>query len=371
VSDDRLLQTFLDLVRIDSPTGHEGACAAYCAQRLRTLGFEVRFDDSASATGSDTGNLIALRPGTASRTLALSAHMDCVDPCLGVVPKLASGVIVSEGETVLGGDDKACIAAALEAFARLVESGEPTPTLRAVFSVQEEIGLVGAKHLRAEDAASDLCLVLDADGAPGGIVTGAPTHYTFAAEFFGRSSHAGVEPERGVSAVLMAVDAISRMRLGRLDEGTTANVGSISGGTATNVIPARCLVKGECRSLDRPTVENLKAEMDAALHAAAERAGGSVDVNWNLEYESFSCDEDSLLVKLVWSACEQAGLPPHTYRTGGGSDANVFAAIGVPVLALACGMQSVHSTREQLEVRHLDQTADLCVAVARLMAEGQ
>ena len=210
MSDERLLTTFLDLVAIDSPTGFEAACGAYCAEKLVGLGFNVRFDDSAALTGSDTGNLIAELPGTAPVTLALSAHLDVVDPCRGVVPRVVDGIVVSEGETVLGADDKAGLAAALEAFARLVESGAPRPTLKALFTVQEEIGLHGAKHVAAEDAACDLCLVLDAEGFPGGIVTAAPTHYTFAAEFYGRACHAGVAPERGVSAVLMATDAISR-----------------------------------------------------------------------------------------------------------------------------------------------------------------
>jgi tripeptide aminopeptidase len=369
LSDDRLLSTFLDLVRIDSPTGFEAACAAYCAERLRSLGFAVRFDDSASETGSDTGNLIAELPGTGPGVLALSAHLDCVEPCRGVVPVIVDDVISSEGETVLGSDDKAGLAAALEAFERLVESGRPLPTLKALFTVQEEVGLVGVKHLTAEDAACDLCLVLDAEGSPGAIVTAAPTHYTFAAEFYGRASHAGVAPERGVSAILMATDAVARMRLGRLDEATTANVGTIRGGTATNVIAGRCDMTGECRSLDRPTVEALKAEMNEALRAAAEAAGGSVDVMWKLEYEGFLYSDDSPLVELVADACRSIDIEPSTFRTGGGSDANVLAGKGVPVLALACGMQSVHGTNERLAVADLCALTRICVAAAERIAE--
>ena len=369
MSDDRLLSTFLDLVRIDSPTGFEAACAAYCAERLRSLGFAVRFDDSASQTGSDTGNLIAELTGTGSGVLAFSAHMDCVEPCRGVVPRVADGIVVADSETVLGADDKAGLAAALEAIERLIESGQPRPTLKALFSVQEEVGLVGAKHYTAEDAACDLCLVLDAEGSPGGIVTAAPTHYTFAAEFYGRASHAGVAPERGVSAILMATDAIGRMCLGRLDDATTANVGTIRGGTATNVIAARCDMTGECRSLDRPVVEALKAEMDAALRAAADEAGGSVDIVWTLEYEGFIYPDGSPLVELVADGCRAAGVEPRTFRTGGGSDANVFAGKGIPVLALACGMKGVHGVHEQIAVDDLVALANICVAVAERMAE--
>ena len=238
-------------MRIDSPTGHEAACARYCADALLAAGCTIRFDDSASATGSDTGNLIAVLPGSAPGVLGLSAHMDCVDPCCGVEPRVVGGVIDSVGETVLGADDKVGLAAAIEAIRCLAESGEDHPTVKAIFTVQEEIGLHGAKQLTAADAACDLCLVLDADGTPGGIVVGAPTHFTFSAEFTGRAAHAGVQPELGISAIRMAVDAIGRMELGRLDETTTANVGSIHGGGATNVVTASCSLTGECRSLDR------------------------------------------------------------------------------------------------------------------------
>jgi tripeptide aminopeptidase len=367
MSQPRVLETFLDLVGIDSPTGFEAECATYCADKLRALGFVVRFDDSATQTGSDTGNLIAELPGTEPGTLAFSAHLDCVEPCRGIQPRIVDGIVASVGETILGADDKAGLAAALEAFARLVQSGEPRPTLKAIFTVQEEIGLVGAKHLSAADASCDLCLVLDAEGSPGAIVVAAPTHYTFTAEFRGRASHAGVAPEQGVSAIRIAADAIGRLRLGRIDEATTANIGTIHGGSATNVIPERCDVTGECRSLDRPTVEALKAEMDAALREAADTAGGRVDIAWNREYESFSFAEDDPLVGLVSDACRDAGLAPSTYRTGGGSDANVLASKGVPALALACGMSGVHSTQEQLSIADLLAVTDICVAVARRM----
>ena len=368
MNDERLLSTFLDLVRIDSPTGSEAAVASFVAYRLEQLGFSVRFDDSAEATGSDTGNLIAELVGTAPGVLAFSAHMDCVDPCHGVEPVVSGDTVSTSGETVLGADDKAGLAAAIEACTRLIESGEPYPTLKTLFTVQEEVGLVGAKHLSAQDAECDLCLVLDAEGAPGAIVIAAPTHYTFSASFVGRASHAGVAPERGISAVLMAADAVRRMRLGRLDDATTANVGTIRGGTATNVIPALVDVTGECRSLHRPTVEALKAEMEGAMRAAAESAGGSVDVIWKLEYEGFRYPSDDPLVELVSAGVHDAGFAPSTYPTGGGSDANVLAGMGVPVLAMACGMSGVHSTREQLAISDLRAITSICVAVGRRLA---
>ncbi len=367
-ANERLLQTFLDLVRIDSPSGSEAGCAAYCERVLTEAGCAVRYDDSAGATGSDTGNLIAELPGTAPGTLVLSAHLDCVEPCRGVVPRIENGLVFSEGETVLGGDDKAGLAVAIECVRRLAEGESPHPSVRCVFTVQEELGLVGAKQLRAQDASGDLCLVLDAAGSPGGIVIAAPTHYTFVAQFEGRAAHAGVEPEAGISAVKMSSEAITRLPIGRLDAETTANVGTVKGGTATNVIAARVEITGECRSLDRARVEALKSEMDRTMREVAEEQGGSVGITWNLEYEGFRLADDDEVVKLVAESCVEVGLEPSTFSTGGGSDANAIAAMGVPVVALSCGMDGVHSTTEQLAIADLERLAALCVAVALRLA---
>ncbi len=365
----RLLDTFVDLARISSPTGREREVAAYAAAALEAAGCEVWFDDTREVTGADTGNLIARLPGNAPGTVvAFSAHMDCVDPCEGVRPVVDNGIIRSAGDTILGGDDKVGVAAIIEAVRRLAESGDAHPDVRVVLTVSEEQGLIGAKALSASDLTADVCLVLDADGAVGGIVTAAPTHYTFKALFIGKSAHAGVEPEKGVSAIRMAASAIDRMELGRLDDRTTANIGEVNGGSATNVVASRCLVTGECRSLDAGRVEAVRAEMDAALHAAADEFGGGVDVQWKLEYGGFSVPDDAPAIALVEGACAEIGVQPRRFATGGGSDGNIIAALGIPTLVLASGMSKVHTTDEELEVRQLELLADLIVAVARRAA---
>lgn len=361
---DRVLDTFLDLVRIDSPTRSEAAVAAYCADVLAEAGCVVEFDDTASVTGSDTGNLIATLPGADStRTLVLAAHMDCVEPCRGVNPVITDGVVTSSGETVLGADDKAGIAAIIEVVRRAAESRGARPTLRVVLTVAEENGLVGAKALDPAAVAGDLCLVLDADGQPGGIVVGAPSHYTFSATFHGKASHAGVAPEEGRSALVMASKAVCAMRLGRLDKHTTANIGTMAGGTATNVVAAQVTMTGECRSLYGDRVEQVKTSMDQAMKKAARDCGGTVEVLWTLEYEGFSMPEDAPVLKTVMAACHDIGLQPSTYRTGGGSDGNIFASYGVPTLVLACGLQGAHSTSERLAIGDLCALTDLVAAV--------
>ncbi len=363
----RVLETFLDLARIPSPTGQESAVAGYVADALRRAGCEVRFDDTCAATGADTGNLIGTVPGTLSGgVLAFSAHMDCVQPCEGVEPVVTGGVIRSAGETILGGDDKVGLAAIVEAVTRLAEQGVEHRSLKLLLTVSEEEGLLGAKALSAEDATSELCLVLDADGPVGGIVVGAPSHHTFAATFHGRAAHAGVEPEKGVSAIAMAADAISRMELGRLDGRTTANIGTIAGGSATNVVAPSCSLTGECRSLDAGRALAVRERMDSAMREAAKAAGGTVTVEWDHAYDSFTVPVDSPAVRLVMRACEVIGVEPHTYTTGGGSDANVFATHGVPTLVLGTGMTNVHSTDEELKVIELERLADLLVALATI-----
>lgn len=370
MSDERVLATFLELVRIDSPSGREGALAAHCAAMLAESGFEVRIDETAPVTGSDTGNLIAWLPGNApGRTVVLSAHLDCVQPCEGVVPVVLDGVVRSDGPTVLGADDKAGVAVLLEMARRLAADEKRHAGVRIVLTVREELGLKGAKALSSQDVVGDLAIVLDADGPVGGIVTAAPTHHTFAAVFRGRAAHAGVEPEKGVSALTMAARAITAMRLGRLDEGTTANVGTIEGGTATNVVPASVRLAGECRSLDAARAQELCGEMDTVMRQAAGAGGGDVEVVWTREYQGFAFDEDEPLVLLAKDACRRAGVEPRTFATGGGSDGNVLASLGVPTLVFSCGMSSVHGTDESIPVAEIERLAAVVEAVLDLAVD--
>ncbi len=372
MSTERLLATFLDLVRIDSPSGREAALAGRCSALLEELGFVVHTDATAAVTGSNTGNLIAELPGTVvgAPVLLLSGHLDCVQPCEGVDPVVADGVVRSAGETVLGADDKAGIAAIIEGVQRVVESGAPRGDIRVVLTVAEEVGLRGAKALDLDAIRSDLCLVLDADGDPGGIVVGAPTHDTFVATFHGLAAHAGVAPEAGRSALMMASRAVTAMPSGRIDEYTTANVGTIEGGTATNVVPGRVTITGECRSLKSDRVDSVGQGMETVMRDAARSGGGTVDVRWTREYVGFQMPEDSPELTLMREACADAGLTPRLFTTGGGSDGNVFASAGMPTLVLSCGMSSPHSVDEQIAIADLEGLTALVSAVVERARTG-
>lgn len=360
----RVLETFLEAVRIDSPTGEEARVAKWAAARLRELGGDVRVDSSGGRTGSDTGNVIAEFPAPGeARTIVLSAHMDTVEPGRGIEPVVTDGVVRSKGDTILAADDKAGIAAILETLARLREKGSRRPVVRVLLTVGEEMGLLGAKALDESSCTGDLCLVLDADGPPGGIVVSAPTHFTFKAVFTGRASHAGVEPEKGISAINMAAAAISSMHLGRVDAETTANIGRIEGGRATNVVAGSCTLTGECRSLDAAKAEAVRLEMDSAMRSAAESRGGSVAVDWTKEYDGFSFDTADPMLGLVEDACRDVGLEPRRFSTGGGSDGNVLTSKGLPTLVLSCGMSEVHSTGENVAVADIEAMVRLLLAI--------
>ena len=334
MQESRLLDLFCELVRIESPSFHEAPMAARCADELRGLGFEVSFDDSAERVGSDTGNLVAHLPGTRAGHVVFSAHMDTVQPCAGIEPVVVDGVVRSAGDTILSADDKAGVAAIFEGVRSAVESGSPRPDVTVLLTTCEEQHLLGSSAL-ADGLlpAGAPCYVLDADGAP----------------------------------VAMAAAAVSSMPLGRLDEATTANVGFIEGGGATNVVPDTCALAGECRSLYAERAEAQKAAMTEALEVAAARFGGAVSIEWTKSYDAVLFDEEDELVQAIVRASRAAGLEPRFHRSGGGSDANVLAACGVRPVTLGVGMAAFHSVDEHIAVDDLEGAARL---VEALIAEG-
>lgn len=364
----RLLDSFLSLVAIDSPSREEGELARHLASLFEEVGAEVGFDDTTGSTGSDTGNLIATLPGDVPGAIVLSAHLDTVDPCRGVEAHIVDGSVCSIGETILGADDKAGIAVALETVRSLVDSGVPRPTVKVVLTVQEEVGLLGAKALSHEDASGDLVLVLDSDGVPGTIVVAAPFHHTFTATFTGRAAHSGVAPEQGVSAIEAASRAIAALDWGRHSEDTTSNIGRISGGIATNIVAPSCEVQGECRSLDGEAAWDRRRIIDDAFSEAAEAVGCGLDMRWTLEYEGFKRTADDPTVRFVAEAAESIGIEPIHVRSGGGSDANIFAGHGLRVLVLGVGMRDFHTVDESISVADLEATTRLVLAVVGRMA---
>lgn len=364
MNNERLLSLFCELVQIESPSRNEADMAARCEQELSDLGFSVEFDNSASSTGSTTGNLIAHLPGTHPGSIVLSAHMDTVEPCVGIVPKVENGVVRSEGQTILSADDKAGIAAIFEAVRTIVEQGAPRPDITIVLTTCEELSLLGAGALDISRIPVDApCFIFDADGAPGTVIMGAPCHRSFAACFAGRAAHAGVEPEAGISAIQMAASAIANMKLGRLDEITTANVGVIEGGSETNVVPEQCMVRGECRSLDKARADACVQAMSTALENAAKQFGGSVEYTWHEDYGAVRYDDTHPLVQQIKRACHRAGVEFRPHISGGGADANILCTRGVQAITLGIGMTNFHSVDEYITVQDLEDCTKLAYAL--------
>ena len=355
IQETRLLDTVLKLVQIDSESRNERAVADYLKDRLEALDYTVKEDNAGDSIDGNAGNVIAYHEGTgAGKSVLFCAHMDTVAPGNGVTPVVQDGVVRTDGTTVLGGDDKAGIAAILEALTVMHENNIAHGPVQVVFTVAEEVGLLGAKHLALEELKPvDAAFFFDSDGMPNKICVASPYHIDLTAKFYGKASHAGVEPEKGISAVQMAAKAISAMQLGRLDEETTANIGIIQGGTATNVVAGETVIYGEARSLVKEKVEAQIQHMKACCTLAAEQLGGSVEVEIEECYAAINLDENSTTVQLAKKAVQRLGLEPELVKTGGGSDANVFCGKGIPATNIGCGMNNVHSVQEYLNLNEV------------------
>jgi len=381
INTQRLCEEFRTLAAIASPSFHEGNIAAYLRKRLEELGAEVEVDDSAAATGSESGNIIARIPAYmhSGATLLLSAHMDTVSPAIGVTPVLKDGVFTSAGDTILGADDKSGIAQILEVVQVLGENKIPHPALELTFTVCEEVGLLGAKHLDFSKLKARQALVLDTSGV-GTVARSAPCANKLKFSIKGRAAHAGLAPEYGVSAVRIAARAIEHMQLGRIDVDTTANIGIIHGGQATNIVPDKVEMLGEVRSFSQAALQQQTEHMCSALHAAAQHyahsaTGNSDDVAFTptveceimADYPLMQVAKDAPLLQHLTQAAQRLGQKLEVGRSGGGSDANIFNANGIVTLNLATGMNKVHSTAEYIKVADLESVAHLVLECVRTL----
>ncbi|HZP42521.1 MAG TPA: M20/M25/M40 family metallo-hydrolase [Candidatus Binatia bacterium] len=366
---ERLKSLLLELVQIDSLSRREGRIAARLADELRALGASVEVDDAGAAVGGETGNVIAHVPGTAAgEPLLLCAHMDTVEPGTGVRPVVEGDVIRTDGTTVLGGDDKSGVAIVCECVRVCRERGIPHPPLEVVFTICEEVGLLGAKHLDVDRVRARRGLVFDSD-AVGFVFTRAPGSNGLDVVVRGRAAHAGMAPERGVSAIQVAAEAIAGMRLGRLDEETTANLGVIRGGRATNIVPDEVHVRGEARSHDLAKLEAQTAHMRARFEeAAARHPGASVTVTVERQYDPMDVADDSGVMRLLHAAAAKAGRKVESAGMGGGCDANVLNRRGFEVVNLGTGMREIHTTNEWLKVSDMVAAAEVTLAAIELAA---
>ena len=370
---DRMTDTVLDLLRLDSHSKEEKPVAEYLARALSELGASVRIDDAGTAVSGDTGNVVGrLDPaGTESAApLLLSSHMDTVPPGKGVKPVREADRIRSDGTTILGGDDKTGLAIILEVLRSLRDHKIPHGAIEIAFTICEEIGLVGAKHLDFDALQSKNAIVLDS-GHASQLVTAAPSseHYTFTVH--GVAAHAGMCPENGISAVRIAAQAIATMPLGRIDAETTANVVIVDGTKATNVVPDFCVVRGEARSLRDERLDEVMRQirttfMDAAAQATVSLDGkihrAWVEEQTEREYYSLHVSDDAPIVQLVLEAGRSLGTPVQTVTIGGGSDANVYNKHGITTVNLGTGMRDIHTVNEWIDLNDFCRSAEIVLA---------
>jgi tripeptide aminopeptidase len=363
---DYLNGTFAELCRIESPSGRERACAERVIAELRALGVAVHEDDAGPRAGSECGNLLARIPASrpSARSLLLCAHLDTVPLLAPVEPELVEGYWENANEGVLGADNKAAVAVIL-ALARHIHAHGSPLDVELLFTVCEETALAGSRAFDATALRSELGYVFDHATPIGEVVIDSPTHFRIEADFRGAAAHAGIRPEDGRSAILAAAHGIAGLRLGRVDEQSTVNVGTIAGGSAMNVVPERCTVVAEVRALQQEHAETLVAEVVDRLHEAANLPECECDVDISVQrtFEGFHLAGTRPAVQIAEQALRASGHEPVRIASGGASDANALLVQGIEVVNLANGTERAHEPQERVSVQALEGMLDVALAL--------
>lgn len=367
-----LLDLFLELCAIPSPSGHERAVADRVGAYLTSLGLEWDEDHAGARIDGDTGNVYCRLPSTDGGTgtpIFLCAHTDTVPPEAAIEPVVEDGVVRNAGGTILGSDNKAAVVAMLGAVRRIVEEDRPHAGIELVFTPQEEVSLRGAEAFDHTRLHAQTGYVYD-QGAPiGEIVLGAPHGRLLDFRFHGQASHAGMHPEDGRSAIQAASRAIADFRLGRIDEETSASVGVISGGTARNVVPEWCSLSAEVRSHDEAKAVALVREMLETAAFAASLSDCEVESEVRPSFPGYRFREGDPPVRMAAEALERTGYPASYALTGGGADANVFNARGLRCVNLANGMTDIHTPDERIAVADLEGMVEVTLALVDVARE--
>ena len=357
----RLINTFKKLVKIDSLSLQEGRIVKFLQKELKGMGLKAKL--VGGVRDGEVGNLMVEMGGHGPRLL-LNAHVDTVAPGENIKPIERKGVIYSNGSTILGADNKAGVAAILEIIRSLKENKIKHPPLQIIFTVAEETGLLGAKALPEKRLKADFGIVMDG-GDINAIIYKAPTQYNLTATIFGKAAHAGIHPEEGINAIQVASIAIAKMRLGRIDKETTANIGIIKGGRATNIIPDEVEIKGEARSHNPAKLKTQIKHMEKLLSQTCKRFNARLMLRVERMYKSFEMKKSSRIIQLAQSAMEAAKVKPVLKQTGGGSDANIFNERGINTIIMGVGADRVHTTAERIAVSDFVKGTEILLNLIR------
>lgn len=359
LNEQRLVQTFLDLVQIDSPSGDESDIAEFVAARLRSLGAEATIDSLFNVTAKIPGK--GVKPNV--RPLFLNAHTDNVAPARGIKPVVADGKIASDGTTVLGADDLAGVSAILEAIQSIVEDKKKHLPLEIAITAQEEMGLVGAKGFDLAGFRAREGVVLDGGGPVGSVTLAAPTHNLLEVTIIGKAAHSAM-PEGSINALNLAALALTRVKVGKLDRDTTANFGMIRGGHARNIVPDRIELVGEVRSRNVRKLERHTRAIKNAFEKTLRGTGAQLDFRVTRAYNQYSFGKQDRFVRRIAQALKKIGRKPNYRATMGGSDANIWNAKGIKTVVVSVGYEQIHTTAEYLPIAELVKAAELVQTLA-------
>jgi tripeptide aminopeptidase len=361
----RVITLFTELARIPSPSSKERAAANYVLAYLRGLGLDPHEDGAAPLIPGEAGNIVCRLPGAepGGVPIMLCSHLDTVPPQGAIVPEVVDGVVRNSAGTILGADNKAAVAAMLEAARRILKEHRPHAGVELVFTVMEEVGLQGAKFLDLKALEAKLGYVYDQAAPIGEVILGAPYHRELHATFIGRAAHSGIAPEEGRSAIVACARAICDFRLGRIDEETTVNVGVVRGGVARNIVPGLCELEAEIRSHNEKTQLELIEEMLETIGFAAEQSECRAETKLIEIYRGYRFKPGDVPIALAEKALASCGFEPKLGLTGGGADANIFNAGGLPCVNLSNGMAHIHSPEEEIAVDDLTRMVDVTLAL--------
>jgi tripeptide aminopeptidase len=361
-----VLPLFLELAALPSPPGEERAVADRVLDYLRTLGLEADEDDAGARVGSTMGNIYCRLEarGASGEPLFFCAHLDTVPPEGPIEPVVGEdGLVRNDAGTILGADDKSAVASMLEAAARLVQDGRPHAGVELLFTPKEEVGLLGAAAFDESRLQARVGYVYDHAGPIGEVILGAPHQQKLDVRFHGRAAHAGMYPEEGRSAIAAAARAVADLRLGRLDEETSANAGRIDGGTARNVVPEWCSLALEARSHDERKLADVIREMLDTVTFAASLEECEVETEVSRLSRGYRFRRDEPAVELAARSLERTGREPSFILSGGGADANVFNERGLSCVNLANGMTDIHTPDERIAVADLEAMVGVTLAL--------
>jgi len=360
------------MCRVNTPARKEKVLVDIIQPQLEALGLTCVRDKANVNTGGDCGNLIATLPANmpGATPIFFSSHFDTVEPNPNLIVVIEDGLIRTDGTSILGADDKGGMAPIIEAVRVITENDIPHGEIQLLLTVSEEIGLLGAHHIDRSLISAGMGFVLDTGPPVGTVVFTAPTQDTLDITITGRPAHAGFEPEKGISAIQVIARAIERMKLGRIDAETTANVGIIQGGQATNIVCPEVKVRAEARSRDGMKLRNQVQHMMDTLHEAAGEFGATVDVKINHMYDTYRLTENDEVVRIAQTAARSLNLETGLREAGGGSDANVFNAMGIPTCVLGTGMRNIHTHQECIHIDDLVRSAEWVVAIAKVAANS-